>query len=200
MATRLTASFIAPMLLLRTDVLPNDAARWLYELKFDGYRAIAFKTGGTVFLRSRNNKDFTVRYPAVVRGLGGLPDETVIDGEVVAFDEDGRPSFNARCRTTGPPARQPITSSSTSWSWPGGMSPASRSRRAVRCSGASCCRSSPSLCARAPYSTCPSPISSPPSEPKASRGSSPNGAIVGTSQACGPEPGRRCARTGHRRS
>jgi DNA ligase D-like protein (predicted ligase) len=89
------ASFIAPMLLLKTDALPEDAARWQYELKLDGYRAVAFKTGGALYLRSRNNKDFASRYPAVVAGLAGLPNETVIDGEVVAFDEDGRPSFNA---------------------------------------------------------------------------------------------------------
>ena len=48
-----------------------------------------------MFLRSRNGKDFAVRYPAVVRALARLPDETVIDGEVVAFDGDRRPSFNA---------------------------------------------------------------------------------------------------------
>ena len=42
------------MLLLRTDQLPDDAARWSYQLKFDGYRAVAFKTSGTVHLRSRN--------------------------------------------------------------------------------------------------------------------------------------------------
>ena len=61
----------------------------------DGYRAIAFKTGGKLHLRSRNNDDFTKRYPDVLRGLGKLPNETVIDGEIVAFDADGRPSFNS---------------------------------------------------------------------------------------------------------
>jgi DNA ligase D-like protein (predicted ligase) len=86
--------FIEPMLLLKTDALPEDAARWEYQLKLDGYRAIAFKTGKTLHLRSRNDNDFAVRYPAVVKGLARLPDETVIDGEIVALDADGRPSFN----------------------------------------------------------------------------------------------------------
>jgi DNA ligase D-like protein (predicted ligase) len=89
------AAFIAPMLLLKTDALPDDVARWQYQLKLDGYRAVAFKTGGKLYLRSRNNKDFAGRYPAVVAGLAALPNETVVDGEVVAFDNDGRPSFNA---------------------------------------------------------------------------------------------------------
>ena len=95
MASRVKAGFISPMLLLRSEKLPDDLARWEYQLKFDGYRAIAFKTGGKVHLRSRNDNDFTMRYPAVVRGLANMPDETVVDGEVVALDEDGRPSFNA---------------------------------------------------------------------------------------------------------
>src|SRR3954470_13490152 len=88
------ARFIEPMLLLRTDSLPSGD-QWLYELKLDGYRAIAFKRNGDVSLRSGNDNDFNSRYPAVVKALGKLPDDTVIDGEIVAFDESGRPSFNA---------------------------------------------------------------------------------------------------------
>jgi bifunctional non-homologous end joining protein LigD len=82
------------MLLLKTERLP-EGPRWLYELKLDGYRAIAYKRGGRVRLRSRNDKDFDARYPGVLKGLAKLPDDTVVDGEVVAFDEEGRPSFNA---------------------------------------------------------------------------------------------------------
>ena len=82
------------MLLLRTDSLPAGE-QWLYELKLDGYRAVAFKRNGGVHLRSRNDKNFNGSYPAVVAALARLPDDTVIDGEIVAFDEKGRPSFNA---------------------------------------------------------------------------------------------------------
>lgn len=88
------ARFIEPMLLLRTDSLPSGD-QWLYELKLDGYRALAFKRDGVVHLRSRNDNDFATRYPGVVKGLAKMTDNTVIDGEVVAFDDDGRPSFNA---------------------------------------------------------------------------------------------------------
>jgi DNA ligase D-like protein (predicted ligase) len=86
--------FIEPMLLLAAETLP-EGARWTYELKLDGYRAIAIKTGGTVRLRSRNDKDFNGKYPGIARALAALPDETVVDGEVVALDEIGRPSFSA---------------------------------------------------------------------------------------------------------
>jgi ATP-dependent DNA ligase len=94
MPAKAKGRFIDPMLLLRTDSLPNDGDWWEYQLKFDGYRAIAFKTGGRIHLRSRNDNDFSIRYSDVVKGLAKLPDETVIDGEVIALDDDGRPSFN----------------------------------------------------------------------------------------------------------
>src|SRR6516164_10614507 len=87
------ARFIEPMLLQRTQSLP-DGPGWSYEVKLDGYRALAIKTSGKILLRSRNNKDFNAKYPGVAKALGTLPDETVIDGEVVALDESGRPSFN----------------------------------------------------------------------------------------------------------
>ena len=90
----MSVRFIEPMLLLRTDSLPAGD-QWIYELKLDGYRAIAYRRGREIHLRSRNNNDFNSRYPGVVKGLAKLPDNTVIDGEIVAFDETGRPSFNA---------------------------------------------------------------------------------------------------------
>jgi ATP-dependent DNA ligase len=65
-----------------------------YELKFDGYRALAIKTGGLIQLRSRNDNDFSLRYPAIAKALESLPNETVVDGEVVALDPGGKPSFN----------------------------------------------------------------------------------------------------------
>jgi bifunctional non-homologous end joining protein LigD len=82
------------MLLLKSEALPDDPRRWIYELKLDGYRAVAFKVGSRVELRSRNDNDFSQRYPEVVRGLKHLPADTVVDGEIVAFDAEGRPSFN----------------------------------------------------------------------------------------------------------
>ncbi len=81
------------MLLLRKTTLP-EGADWLYEIKLDGYRAIGIKSGRKAQLRSRNDNDFTQRYSTVSEALQALPDDTVIDGEVVALNEDGRPSFN----------------------------------------------------------------------------------------------------------
>ena len=73
MAAKAKGRFIAPMLLLRTDALPNEGSRWEYQLKFDGYRAIAFKTGGKIHLRSRNDNDFSIRYSGVVKAWRSCP-------------------------------------------------------------------------------------------------------------------------------
>ena len=94
MATKKTiAKFVEPMLLLRSASLP-DGDGWIREIKFDGYRALAFKSAGKVQLRSRNDNDMVARYPAICQGAGEMPDDTVVDGEIVALDADGRPSFN----------------------------------------------------------------------------------------------------------
>ena len=90
---KIKASFIEPMLLRRTNSLPSGK-NWLYELKLDGYRALAIKSGGRVELRSRNNNDFGGKYPRVVKALASLPDDTVVDGELIALDPSGKPSFN----------------------------------------------------------------------------------------------------------
>src|SRR5207248_3055473 len=71
MRADMKASFIEPMLLLRTNILP-EGPDWKYELKLDGYRALAIKTNGNVQLRSRNNNDFNLRYPAVVEALADM--------------------------------------------------------------------------------------------------------------------------------
>ena len=87
------ARFIEPMLLQLADSLP-EGDQSAYEVKLDGYRVLAMKTSGQVYLRSRNNSDFNSKYPGIVKALGQLPDETVIDGELVALDDCGRPSFS----------------------------------------------------------------------------------------------------------
>jgi bifunctional non-homologous end joining protein LigD len=84
---------IEPML-ARTGPLPPENGRWAYEIKWDGVRAIGYVAGGRLRLASRNGRDITPRYPELRelgRALAGH--EAIIDGEVVAFGEDGRPSF-----------------------------------------------------------------------------------------------------------
>src|SRR5262245_54291937 len=67
---------------------------WLYELKLDGYRALAIRDGDRLSLLSRNQNDLCARFSAVVEALRQLKlQQFVIDGEIVALDEQGRPSF-----------------------------------------------------------------------------------------------------------
>jgi bifunctional non-homologous end joining protein LigD len=85
--------FIAPMAALLVNALPAGG-QWLYEAKFDGYRALALKDEAKVRLLSRRGNDLSRSYPAVIAAVGRLRAITaVIDGEIVAFGEDGRPSF-----------------------------------------------------------------------------------------------------------
>src|SRR5688572_21765182 len=69
---------------------------WLYEVKLDGYRALIVKDGGRVRIISRNEKDLTAAYPPVAAAAKRLTaDSAVVDGEIVAVDAQGRPSFQA---------------------------------------------------------------------------------------------------------
>jgi bifunctional non-homologous end joining protein LigD len=84
-----------PMLATLVDELPR-AADWLYEVKFDGYRAIAYVRGGGCELRSRTDNDLTQRFREVASAIDRATlDDAVLDGEVCALDERGRPSFSA---------------------------------------------------------------------------------------------------------
>ena len=81
-------------MLARSGKLPPREEQFGFEVKWDGIRTLLFSDHGHVELRGRNGTDFTPRYPEVRdlgRALGAR--RIVLDGEVVAFDEEGRPSF-----------------------------------------------------------------------------------------------------------
>jgi bifunctional non-homologous end joining protein LigD len=83
-----------PVMLATLADTPFSDPAWLYEIKYDGVRVLAARDGGRVALHGRAGQDFTARYPEVVTALRALPLERfVLDGEVVALDEAGRPSF-----------------------------------------------------------------------------------------------------------
>lgn len=83
---------IKPMLTTLVDK-PFSSPDWLFEMKWDGYRAIGTHTSQAVELYSRNGLDFTERYPEITEALHQLNHSLVLDGEVVIVDSAGRPSF-----------------------------------------------------------------------------------------------------------
>jgi bifunctional non-homologous end joining protein LigD len=86
---------IAPML-ARAGALPREDDRWAFEIKWDGVRAIAYAQPGSLRLESRNLREITPSYPELLRlGRALRSHRAVLDGEIVAFDADGRPSFAA---------------------------------------------------------------------------------------------------------
>lgn len=72
---------------------PFDSPNWGFEIKWDGYRAIAQVRNGKVSIYSRNNLTFNDRFPAIVDAFAKSPHDMVVDGEIVALDEKGRPDF-----------------------------------------------------------------------------------------------------------
>jgi ATP-dependent DNA ligase len=87
------ASFVEPMECLSVARLP-EGSQWLWEIKLDGYRALAVKSGSDVTLFSRRRKSLNRQFPYIVERLADLPDGTVVDGELVAIDDSGRPNFH----------------------------------------------------------------------------------------------------------
>jgi bifunctional non-homologous end joining protein LigD len=85
---------ILPMMARSSTDLPRDEKNWSFEVKWDGVRAIAYAQPGRLRLESRNLNDITAAYPEVRGLLDELGmHEAVLDGEIVAFDDQGKPSF-----------------------------------------------------------------------------------------------------------
>ena len=89
---RTEPAFIEPMQ-CKPVTAPPPGEKWTFEIKFDGYRCIAVKRGREVTLFSRNEKVLNKRFPKVVEALASLEGDFVLDGELVALDSQGRPSF-----------------------------------------------------------------------------------------------------------
>ena len=72
-----------------------DGPQWVYEIELDGYRAEAVGIAGGVEFYSRNGKSLAKKFPYIVEALSDLPTDTIVDGELVALDDSGRPDFNS---------------------------------------------------------------------------------------------------------
>ncbi len=89
------------VMLAETADRPFSKPDWIFEPKMDGYRVLASRSGAEPLLLTRNGNDYGATFPEVVRAMAALPfDRLVLDGEVVAMDEQGKPSFQ-RLQTRG---------------------------------------------------------------------------------------------------
>ena len=70
-----------------------DSTDWIYEIKWDGYRAVAEISPNEIKLYSRNGNDFAQDYPRVARALKIIKHDAVLDGEIVVLNENGFPDF-----------------------------------------------------------------------------------------------------------
>jgi bifunctional non-homologous end joining protein LigD len=106
---------IVPMMAKPATDLPPNQRRWSFEVKWDGVRAIAYVQPGRLRLESRNLNEVTDAYPEIRGLIGALGmHEAVLDGEIVAFDDGGRPSFERlqrRMHVTSPSAVRRLQSS-----------------------------------------------------------------------------------------
>jgi bifunctional non-homologous end joining protein LigD len=89
------SSFISPMLATLSEDPAFDDPKWIFEIKWDGYRAIAELNGEETKFYSRNGLSYVNAYPKVYEALKKIKTKAIIDGEVVVFDYQGKPSFNA---------------------------------------------------------------------------------------------------------
>jgi bifunctional non-homologous end joining protein LigD len=83
---------VTPMLCTLIEA-PFSKAGWLFEIKWDGYRAIGTRDGHDVSLYSRNHIDFMAKYPPVVEALRDFKHDVIVDGEIVVVDGNGKPHF-----------------------------------------------------------------------------------------------------------
>jgi bifunctional non-homologous end joining protein LigD len=103
-SARLPRSVLRPMLATLIDA-PFDDRAWVFETKWDGFRVIAHIDHGKVNLYSRGGKNLTKVYPGIAKALATIRHHAVIDGELVALDEKGRPSFQLLQEARKSPAR-----------------------------------------------------------------------------------------------
>ncbi|RZL35857.1 MAG: DNA ligase, partial [Pedobacter sp.] len=89
------SSTLKPMLATLIDKPFDDDENWIYEIKWDGYRAVAFKNGDTLSLKSRNDKSFDDKFFPIYNDLKSLKIDVILDGEVVVVDEKGMADFGA---------------------------------------------------------------------------------------------------------